>query len=290
MKNIKVNYVIFCFCLFMTSIMQIDASSILDFSKKGSLDITLQENENNMGVEGIEVSIYKIANAIEKNNNLVFEFVTELETCDASLNDLKDPSLPSKLSDCITEITPDAVKTTNFDGNVKFIDMDLGLYLIVQTNKIKGYSTFDSFLAMLPVFEDENWVYDVFAKPKTDIYKEIDLKVVKVWNTTNVKLPEKVTIELYKGDKLIDTVFLNTENNWTHIWLELEKSDDYTVREIDIPDGYTPSYKYNEFVFFVTNTDTLPKTGQNYYPIVLFTMVGMIFVFFGFIQLRKENK
>ena len=49
MKNIKVNYVIFCFCLFMASIMQIDASSILDFSKKGSLDITLQENENNMG-------------------------------------------------------------------------------------------------------------------------------------------------------------------------------------------------------------------------------------------------
>ena len=28
------------------------------------------------------------------------------------------------------------------------------------------------------------------------------------------------------------------------------------IKEINIPDGYTPSYKVNDYVFTVTNTDT----------------------------------
>ena len=291
MLNKKIKYLIVSIFLFMMFTSNAYAGNIVDFSKKGSIEITLQENKENTGIPGAEVTIYKIADATSKNYNLAFEYVEELKDCDVSLENLEETTLSEEISKCIKEDTPSVIKTTNESGYVKFSNLELGLYLVTQSNKVEGYSKFDSFLAATPKTEENKWIYDIKATPKTDIYRVIDLTVIKTWNTGKdiEKLPEKVTIELYKGEELIDTVILNKENNWRHTWKDIEKSDKYIVKEIDIPEGYTPSYKNQEFVYTVTNSDTLPNTGQTHYPIIILTIAGMGFIFMGFIEQRKGN-
>ena len=67
----------------------------------------------------------------------------------------------------------------------------------------------------------------------------------------------------------------------------IEKSDKYTVKEINVPKGFTPSYKVNEYTFTITNSDVLANTGQIFYPIIITFIVGFILVIFG-IKTIKE--
>ena len=290
MKNKRMKYFIITMLFFFFSTTLVNASNIIDFSKRGSIEITLYENENNRGIEDVEVTIYQVASVINKDYNLSFDFVNGFDKCGIELDNLSDNNLVNKTYNCLKEDTPNLRKTTDLEGKIVFDDLELGIYLIVQTNKIKGYSTFEPFFVVIPEYKDNNWNYDVIAKPKTDIYREFDLKVVKVWNSISANLPKSVTIQLYKSDKLIDTVVLNDDNDWYYTWTNIEKSDEYSVKEINVPSGYTPSYKYIDNVFTITNTDLLPKTGQTYFPIIILLSLGVIFILLGFIQLKRDNK
>lgn len=284
---IKVKYFFISIFLFLTFIIPINAlGNIADFSKKGSVEIIL--NENKESIKNMEITIYQIALAKEIDNNLSFEYVDELKKCNADINDLTNNNLSIEILKCINDEKVGITKISN--EFVKFDTLPLGLYLIKQEKKIEGLLSFEPFLIVTPKLEKNNWVYDIKAKPKTEIYELIDIKVNKVWNTKSEKIPEKVTIQLYKDLEIIDTVILNNNNNWTHIWDKMEKSDKYSVKEIDIPKGYTVSYKKNEYNFTVINTNKLPETGQNYYPIYIFFSIGLIFILLGFIQLKKEVK
>ena len=263
-------------------------NNTIDFSRKGSIEITLHEMSEDTYVEGAEITLYKIADAYLNGFNLAFKYTNELSTCSVSLNDLTDTELVNGISKCNIDDTIKYKEITNQNGQVKFTDLDLGLYLVSQTNKLEGYSNFESFLVMTPENISDEWTYDIKANPKTDIYKVIDITVNKVWNTNDNKIPEKVDIELYRGDVLIDTIILNKDNNWTYTFKNLVKSDNYEIKEINIPKGYTVSYKENNYTFTVTNTDTLPDTGQIFYPIIISFVLGFILVLLGIRIIRNE--
>ena len=260
----RINYLLVVITLFFGFMITVGAKEnhTVDFSRKGSIEVTLHEMSEDTYVEGAEITIYKIADAYLDGVNLAFKYTDEFSSCSVSLDDLTIDDLSKKITLCVK---PESVGTsliTNDFGTVIFNDLDLGLYLVSQTNKVEGYSNIDSFLVQIPKVIDNSWTYDIIANPKTDIYKEIDLVVNKVWNTDSNKLPEKVEIELLLDGEVIDTVILNSSNKWTHTFKNLEKSDKYSVREINIPKGYKVSYTNNEYIFTVTNTDTLANTGQ----------------------------
>ena len=97
----KINkYIVIAVVFFMMFIVRVDASNIVDFSKKGSIEITLEENKNHTGIGNAEITIYKIANATSKNNNLAFEYIEELSNCSVSLENLEEPSLSKEISKC----------------------------------------------------------------------------------------------------------------------------------------------------------------------------------------------
>lgn len=261
----------------------------VDFTKKGSIKITLTEEQEDEAISGAEITIYKVASAGEENHNLKFTYTEEFSTCEASLDNLEDNELTKQISKCAKEVSSDLLLTTNNEGIVKFTDLDLGLYLVTQSNHVEGYSNIDSFLVMIPKVEDNKWIYNIKSAPKTDIYRTIDLQVIKVWNkqNKNTKLPDSVTIELYKEEELIDTIKLNETNNWTYTWNDIEKSDSYNVVEIDIPKGYTATYTQEGYVFTVTNTDKLAETGQIYLPIIILASLGSILVLVGILEFKK---
>lgn len=285
----RINYLLVVITLFFGFMITVDAKEnhTVDFSRKGSIEVTLHEMSEDTYVEGAEITIYKIADAYLDGVNLAFKYTDEFSSCSVSLDDLTIDDLSKKITLCVK---PESVGTsliTNDFGTVIFNDLDLGLYLVSQTNKVEGYSNIDSFLVQIPKVIDNSWTYDIIANPKTDIYKEIDLVVNKVWNTDSNKLPEKVEIELLLDGEVIDTVILNSTNKWTHTFKNLEKSDKYSVREINIPKGYKVSYTNNEYIFTVTNTDTLANTGQLFYSIIILAVFGLIFILLGVIEIKK---
>lgn len=299
MRKVKRNKVLFSLLVFFFSLTLVNAEDLditksshtIDFEELGSIKITLTEKEENIAIEGAELGLYHIADAGEKDHNLIFNYTENYKECTADLSDLTIDGLTDKITKCTKDKTPDYTKTTNEKGKLKFKDLKLGLYLVKQETQVKGYSNIDSYLVMIPKVIDNKWTYDITSEPKTEIYKTMDIKVVKVWNKQNekTKLPEYVTIALLKNGETIDTVKLNKDNNWTHTWLDIEKSDKYTVEEINIPEGYTATYKNEEYTYIVTNTDKLPQTGQLKWPILILSITGMLFIIVGIYEMKRET-
>lgn len=283
MKRIKI---LLLSILMIFNIGKIDAlgSNTVDFNEKGSIEITLFEKNDNVKIEGVELTIYKVADAYEENHNLFLKYVSELSSCNVSLDDLKSADVASNIEKCIPIDYTGISKLTNQDGYVKYDNLDLGLYLIKQTNKVDGFSKIDSFLAMIPKEIDNKWEYNIKATPKTDIIRVMDINVRKVWNTLNnntnhgINLPKSITIELLLNDEVVDTIKLSNENEWKHTWTDLPKSDSYIVREINVPKGWTVTYQKEDNSFIVTNTSTLVQTGQMVWIVLLIGMIGVIFI------------
>lgn len=294
MKRIKI-ILLSILMLYSTNIYALEGNTI-DFNSKGSIEITLNEKTDNEKIEGAEILLYKVADAKSENHNLMFEYIDELKSCNASLNDLETKSKSEEIEKCINENIKSLKQITDINGTVKYHDLDLGLYLVKQNNIVEGFSKIDSFLVMIPKIVNNKWIYDIKSTPKTDIIRVIDINVKKVWNTStsntndSIKLPRSIEVELLLNDKVIDTVKLSKDNNWSYTWEDLAKSEEYTIKEINVPKGYTPSYQKDNNTFIVTNTSTLVQTGQMLWIVMLLIITGITFIIISIIYDRKTNE
>lgn len=294
MKRIKI-ILLSILMLYSTNIYALEGNTI-DFNSKGSIEITLNEKTDNEKIEGAEILLYKVADAKSENHNLMFEYIDELKSCNASLNDLETKSKSEEIEKCINENIKSLKQITDINGTVKYNDLDLGLYLVKQNNIVEGFSKIDSFLVMIPKIVNNKWIYDIKSTPKTDIIRVIDINVKKVWNTStsntndSIKLPRSIEVELLLNDKVIDTVKLSKDNNWSYTWEDLAKSEEYAIKEINVPKGYTPSYQKDNNTFIVTNTSTLVQTGQMLWIVMLLIITGITFIIISIIYDRKTNE
>ena len=78
--------------------------------------------------------------------------------------------------------------------------------------------------------------------PATPNDDKTNLKVTKIWSDSNNQdklRPSQVTVHLLANGKALgDPVILNSANDWSHIWNNLEKDKTYTVSE-DKVSGYS---------------------------------------------------
>ena len=121
----------------------------------------------------------------------------------------------------------------------------------------------------------------------------VDLTVKKVWVGDEDKLenrPDSVGVTLYNGSTAVETVWLGDWNNWKYTWSELDGSGTWSVLEIQIPDGYTPSYSTNGNVVTITNTATLIRTGQLNWPIPVLGTLGLLFLAYGAYTVFRRRK
>ena len=283
----KIKYLLIGLLIMIPGMVKAD-TGIVDFEGRGTIELLLKESTDGTMVSGAEISIVKIAKAIDKNNNLTFEYVDEINDCSLLVDEIKDVS--SELVECVdkSNLKYDK-KITDKNGMVKFNNLELGLYLIKQTNKLEGYSSFLPFLIMIPEFIDDEWNYDIEATPKTDIIKVMDIIVRKEWNiSSNKMIPEEIEVQLIRGNQVIDTIKLNKDNGWKYTWRELEASDEYRVLEVNVPDGYTASYRNEDGIFIIVNTDTLIKTSSNTWLIQGLALLGIIIITIGIICEKKE--
>ena len=99
----------------------------------------------------------------------------------------------------------------------------------------------------------------------------IDVEVVKIWEDNDDEQglrPEELEVTLYANGEAVETVTLSEENGWAYKWEGLEFSDEnfeeisYTVKEDNVPEGYTMSFSQTGNKVTITNTVNPPETGD----------------------------
>lgn len=195
-------------------------NEIIDLNKKASLIIKRYEYINNSAektaFKGVGISIYGVSsdsNTVAEAEHYISENNIEPET-----------------------------KTTDSNGTVKFENLELGRYLVVETTTPKNALTkMESFLIDLPRSNDDGkWNYDVTVYPKTStIYGKVVLT-----HNTNEGLPLKdATWKLQKQDKdgkwkEYEEVGVLTTNNDGQISIENLEKGNYRLVQNSIEEQY----------------------------------------------------
>lgn len=91
--------------------------------------------------------------------------------------------------------------------------------------------------------------------------ERITVNVKKVWeNDTSDVRPTSIQIMLLQNGEETDQILtLNEENNWSGSFVDLLKYENgteifYTVKEVDVPDGYTSTISQDGYEITITNT------------------------------------
>ena len=260
-----------------------------DPDRTGSISVVLKDKDEKKPIAGAELSLYYVADVkLNNKNHLSYTYTSEFEDCDFPLD---DRNLADKLDVFVEDhAVPVRTATTDAKGYAVFTDLPLGLYFVRQSKSPDGKAVCLPFLVTLPYQVNHGYMYDVNASPKTTIEKTIDVTIRKVWNTDeSTKIADQVTVQLLRKDTVIKTAKLNLQNNWKVTYTDLPESDAYSIKEINVPKGFTATYSQKGYVFTVTNSASLIQTGQIVWPIPVLAMAGLILISAGTIILQKSR-
>lgn len=117
-----------------------------------------------------------------------------------------------------------------------------------------------------------------------------DITVEKTWSNDNLKnRPTSVEVGLFVDEELYETATLNKENNWTYTWEGLSGRVEWTVKELEVPEGYTATYETVDGVTTITNTGKLIQTGQLNWPVLVLGLMGLGLVAFGAVVISRRK-
>ncbi|PFN64703.1 hypothetical protein COJ59_25160 [Bacillus cereus] len=137
-------------------------------------------------------------------------------------------------------------KTTNKDGVVKFENLVPGKYTLEETKAPEGYKALEVTVEVNVVANEVVKQEVMNEKVKEEITGQLEITKVDA-NNTNKTLAGAV-FEIWKDGTKIDTLTTNKSGKATSKKLE---PGDYTLKEIQAPEGYTLSDK--EMKFTISN-------------------------------------
>ncbi|SHK04623.1 choice-of-anchor A domain-containing protein [Bacillus sp. cl25] len=137
-------------------------------------------------------------------------------------------------------------KTTNKDGVVKFENLVPGKYTLEETKAPEGYKALEVTVEVNVVANEVVKQEVMNEKVKEEITGQLEITKVDA-NNTNKTLAGAV-FEIWKDGMKIDTLTTNKSGKATSKKLE---PGDYTLKEIQAPEGYTLSNK--EMKFTISN-------------------------------------
>lgn len=261
-----------------------------DPDQTGSISVALVSQDGTKPMEGAELSVFHIAAVgADENGTLFYAYTDAFSDCGVELN---DPELVKTLETFVSgKNIPSQKIVTDARGKAICKGLPLGLYFVKQTGTAKGFAPCASFLVTLPMKTNSGLLYDVDASPKTDVTRLISITVEKVWNIDkSTTIPKSVTVQLLRHEELVQTATLNERNGWKITYNGLPESDGYSIKEVNVPKGFTATYTQKGYTFTVTNTPSLAQTGQLIWPIPVLAMAGLFFLLTGVSILRKTEK
>ena len=178
-NNIKIAVLVMLILFTISNIIFAANISLIDTNKKGSLEITKYEHINgdtsqNIQFKGVEFTLYKVTDDV-KNIGQAKDYIS------ANTNIEK------------------YIKETDNNGKVKFENLSLGRYYVVESNSpINVLEPVTPFLVNIPMTSDSgnNWVYDVKVYPKNvTVYGNVKFNILDEYenplNGIKYKLQQK---------------------------------------------------------------------------------------------------
>lgn len=147
------------------------AHEVPDLTRTGSISITLTcEGEV---VSGGTLTFYRVGEISEENGNYSFTLTDEFEGSGENLTDVSAAALAEDLAEyaSLNDISGETVAVGD-DGTAYYGDIELGLYLVEQSEAAAGYEKFLPFLVTVPTNENGQYIYNVNATPKLTEIKE----------------------------------------------------------------------------------------------------------------------
>ena len=192
------------------------------------------------------------------------------------------------------DIAPYRTATTDEDGELVLTGIQQGMYLVLGTSTTDGeyFYTPSPILVSVPTRDVHDvWQYHVIVEHNKVVKEKLEQptthrEVIKIWKDdgNEARRPANITIQLLQDGAVYDTVLLSAANNWMYRWTDLPAAHSYTAVEIDVPEPYTISVERDRTAIYITNTyngppppppPDLPQTGQLWWPVPLFVMLGL---------------
>ena len=142
------------------------ALEVVDLSRTGSIKVSLYDSETSEAVGGGTLTLYRVAKVQKDNANLSFVYTNGFEDCGVELGDLSEGELAGRLAEKIAATAESTTVEISDLGVAEFDDLEVGLYLVVQTTAAENYNVINPFLVSVPIQENGSYVYDVDALPK----------------------------------------------------------------------------------------------------------------------------
>ncbi len=304
--------ILFVFCAIKT----VQISAVSPMPEKCSLTINYQKNGK--GFENLEINIYQVAKMLEDGS---FEKSGKFASCPVSVYDItsntewKQTALTLEAYTNKDKIKPYKTEFTSNKGWVEFSDLECGLYLVrsVSEKRDNAYYYFDSFLTYLPMVQDDDYKYNVYAQPKPSEViiddKLITYKVLKLWKDIGNKeqRPKSITVDILKNGVVNKSVKLSNKNNWFYSFKAKNDGSVWSVVERNVPKKYSVKIANNKTMFVITNThkdsekpennkkppySDAPKTGLGISRMVYFVIMcisGLMLVIIGVGGLRSRK-
>lgn len=241
------------------------ALEVVDLSRTGSIKVSLYDSETSEAVGGGTLTLYRVAKVQKDNANLSFVYTNGFEDCGVELGDLSEGELAGRLAEKIAATAESTTVEISDFGTAEFGDLEVGLYLVVQTTAAENYNVINPFLVSVPIQENGKYVYDVDALPKV--------------GTATKKTPdtpdEPDTLDTPDEPDTPDTPVAPGPDN-PDGWV-LGDHGEKNYPNPDNPNGH------------VMGAHGLPQTGQLNWPIPVLAVTGVVLVAAG-IKLKKGNR
>ena len=227
-------------------------------------------NVTNTYIEPVALSVPEV----EKRIRVMGEGEASLATFTFTLTAQDDAPLPEGSNGNKKDIQLNGMGSISF-GEIKFTLPGTYTYTIEEViGSASGY-TYDTTKYTYTVvvkeeggelsangkltLEEDEFAKAIFINLFTpDEVDTTSVTVRKAWAgiPSDKTRPTSIKVQLYKNGKAQgEAITLNKENEWAHTWNELDKDANWSVDELDIPEGFTRVITPNgETGFTITNT------------------------------------
>lgn len=199
--------IIFCNCILV--------NAKIDWNQKGSITLFLKDSESHVIMDG-EFMLYYVGEIEKNQSSLAFVYNDSFQDNGMNLNNLNADGLADHLANYALNQNIDGIsQSVSKDGFVRWNELELGLYLVVQVDVSKGYYPINPFLVSVPMLgtEENQLIYDINASPKVEVLPELphykDLIVKKKWVDDGKNTPEYVNVTLFKNQQVYETCRLD---------------------------------------------------------------------------------
>lgn len=141
----------------------------VDMDRKGSIAATMTYEDE--PVPGGTLTLYRVA-SIHPTDAALLHYVQDFENCGVSLNDLGSATAEALATYVKDNRFQGLTQKIDDNGFVKFENLEVGLYLLLQKESAKGFHEISPVLICVPNNEDGVYVYDVICAPKQEVQKE----------------------------------------------------------------------------------------------------------------------